>query len=381
MKTINKFLLVFLLVISPFCWAGALHHRIVIDAGSSGSRLHLFQYQVGAIIPDIKDVYSESVKPGLSSFADQPIAAGESLKKLLDHAKEELQKNGVDLNTVTVDVLATAGMRLLPESTQQTIYAEVKNYVHDHYSFSVGEVKTISGKMEGIYGWLDINYLSGNFQNHRPTLGSIDMGGASTQIVFVTTDSSKPEDELSLKIGEQSYLVFSKSFLGLGMDQALNTMLVDPAAMSCFPADYPVGQKEVGSFNLFACHKAYQNVIKLKQVAEQLPVIPEAQQFLGYSGIYYNYHFFEIEQTPDQASFESRISYVCSKPWDQLQREYPEIPTKYLSSYCASGVYIDTLLYSTYQLKKSQLIVADQIQQQPIDWTLGAVLYKLIQQN
>lgn len=366
------------LFLSSTLWAAAEQYTIIVDAGSTGSRLHLFQYQIDGKVPVIRDIFSESTKPGLSSFADTPSKAGPSLKKLLDDASLELQKNKVDPHTVKVNVLATAGMRLLPEERQEAIYHHVNHFISKHYPMTPGEIKTITGKMEGLYGWLDINYLLRSFDSTRDiTRGSIDMGGASTQLVFSTADTSKPEDEFKLSIGDNHYTVFSKSFLGLGLVQAFAEMNTSPLAPSCYPANYRINGTTPGNFSFSTCSSLYFNLINKQQVSQQ--ILPTANMdFIGYSGIYYTYNFFGVESTTNPETVMNQVQSVCTLPWDQLSREHADIPEKFLSSYCANGVYLSNLLYGIYQLQGRNLTVANQIYQQEIDWTLGALLYQLI---
>lgn len=360
---------------------GAAKYIIVVDAGSSGSRLHLFQYETTSSLPKIQDIFAESVKPGLSSFVSNPDASGASLKPALDDAVKTLQTAGVDPHAVQVNVLATAGMRLLTEAQQAAIYLGVTKYIQANYTFPIGDIKTISGKMEGLYGWLDINYLAQVFQfnqKNQPTAGSIDMGGASTQIAFAMPEnpSRLTTDEIALTINGQHYTVFSKSFLGLGQDQARNTMNSDAQAASCYPAGYAYAQNATGNFNFYNCQNIYSDVIAAQQVAQQVPST-KGQTFVAYSSVYYAYNFFQVDTTPQQSTVEAKIQQVCNTGWDQMKKDYPNQPEKYLSGYCANATYIDELLYNTYQLTGSQMTVLSKINGTEIDWPLGAVLYKL----
>jgi hypothetical protein len=359
-------------------FATPVHYAIFIDAGSTGSRLYLFQYKTGQPLPLIQDIYSESTKRGLSSFANNPRAAGESLKPLLDHVTQELQKKHLRPQAVPINILATAGMRLLPANKQEAIYQNINTYLNNHYTFALNKIATISGKMEGIYGWLDVNYLLKRFQSAQDsTQGSIDMGGASTQIAFSIPNSSRPEDELTLQVGGHRYLVFSKSFLGLGLDQAFSAMNQNPLAAHCYPDNYPLTPSVQGSSNFSSCSSLYTEIIHKKAVAEK--IVPVAnKQFIAYSGIYYIYNFFRVADSRSQATVERKIQSVCSKTWQELQQEYPQVPAKYLSSFCANGAYLSALLYNSYQIAGKNLIVANQLNQQEIDWTLGALLYQLI---
>lgn len=70
----------------------ALRYAIVIDAGSTGSRVHVFKFeQSAASLKLISDTF-EQLKPGLSSYADDPQKAAESLKPLMDTAVKTVQK-------------------------------------------------------------------------------------------------------------------------------------------------------------------------------------------------------------------------------------------------------------------------------------------------
>lgn len=356
------------------------HYAILIDAGSSSSKLHIYEFDKSTDMPTVKDMYSESVKPGISSFATDPENAGKSLKTLLDDAATFLKNNSANLETTKIDVLATAGMRLLPEDQQQAIYANITDYIQTNYSYSIGEIKTISSKMEGLYGWLDINYLLGNFQNQSDTVGNIDMGGASTEIAFETTDTSKPNDEVDFTLNNKHYIVFSKSFLGLGQDESRDSMLSQANANVCFPQDYPMSDGKVGNYNFASCSDLYLQLLKEKHVSKE--IIPTGTQtFVAHAGIYYTYNFFSSDTTPDRATFEYKLQNICNESWDQIQKDFPNISVSYLANYCADGTYESRLMYEAYKLPGSQLIISNQIGQTSIDWTLGAVLHGLIRKK
>jgi len=353
--------------------AFADNYKIIIDAGSTGSRLHLFQYQAEEKgVPVIKDIFSENVKPGLSSYKDKPKEAGNGLKILLNHVAEQLHNKQINPHDIEVNVLATAGMRLLDPAVQKQIYDNVKETVAA--DFKVGRVETIPGKEEALYGWLDINYLAKNFQNHTPTMGSIDMGGASTQIAFVTQETNKADDILSVTLDGVKYNVFGKSFLGLGQDQARDKINLQKEAGSCYPTGY--SSSVIGEFNFATCGSLFADLIEKNHVSEQ--ILPLGKQtFYAFSGAYYTYKFLEADQTPDQADVEKRILSICSKSWDQLTRDYPT--EKYLSTYCANAIYMGKLFYNTYQIGNAQLSVVGKVNGQDIDWTMGAMLYSLVQ--
>lgn len=354
-------------------------YTIIVDAGSSGSRLHLYKHNhaIRNNVPVIEDVFTEKTQPGLSSYANNPSAAGDSLKPLLDDAAKQLQTKHIPQVLVSVSVMGTAGMRLLPESTQQAIYADVRQFIKDNYAFRVDEVETISGKMEGVYGWLDINYLSHQFdQKNDTTYGSIDMGGASTEIAFSTLDTSKAADKVTINLGGKTYTVFSQSFLGLGEDQALASINANAQANTCYPINYSVNGS-IGNFNFPTCGTLYTNLITQYHIAEQMLPVP-SQTFIAYSGVTYVAQFLKVGEHFDQIPVETSIQTICYLSWEQIQAAYPGQSATYLSQYCADSVLMDKLFFDTYHLQTNQILVKKDINGTDIDWALGALLYRLI---
>ncbi|KAG0203194.1 Golgi apyrase [Mortierella sp. NVP41] len=171
-------------------WIKNRQFGIVIDAGSSGSRLHIYSWidrrhilqttphsQIAGILPTIEPgVESDSVhasdwttriEPGIADFKDRPADVGEHLEPLLEHALNIIPES--EISRTPIYVLATAGLRLLQDDIREQILANTCSYIRDNYTFQLGDcnthIKNISGEEEGIYGWVAINYLMGGFDN------------------------------------------------------------------------------------------------------------------------------------------------------------------------------------------------------------------------
>lgn len=374
-----KIIIIFI-VLTSTAYADSTRYLILVDAGSSGSRAHLIQYQASGRLPVLKEIYSVSNKEPLASFADHPEKAGVSLKNLLDQVQVYVNSHGLLSSDIPVSVMATAGMRLLPEAKQNAIYTAARTYLATNTGFPVKSMSTISGKAEALYGWINVNYLMGNFAANRSTVGTLDIGGASIEIAYVTTDESKPADMVKVELNEQTYHVFSKSFLGMGLDQARQMMNTNKNAASCYPQGYTMPGLGVGAFNYLQCRAIYTDLITTHQIKEQLAVIP-AQMFVGFSGIYYTFDFFRQPLKPTDNGLQSSINNICYQTWPQLKSNYPSVLEKFLAVDCADATYQELLVFHTYSIANGQLTITNQINQQDIDWTLGAALFELTQSD
>lgn len=60
----------------------------------------------------------------------------------------------------------------------------------------------------------------------KGTIGALDLGGASTQITFVTSEKEEnPDDAMNLTLYGQNYKLYTHSYLCYGQDQFLRKLL------------------------------------------------------------------------------------------------------------------------------------------------------------
>ena len=67
-------------------------YAVVFDAGSTGSRVHVVSFLESKGTLELQNDALQTLKPGLSSYADDPQAAAESLQPLLDFALKTVPK-------------------------------------------------------------------------------------------------------------------------------------------------------------------------------------------------------------------------------------------------------------------------------------------------
>lgn len=208
-----------------------VQYALTIDAGSTGSRIHVYKFQNCGPSPQLEYETFMAVQPGLSAYARDPTAAAASLDPLLKEAyrvvPESLRK------CTPVEVKATAGLRLLGSSESEAILDEVRNRLESNWDFVVPNEKAVEimdGKDEGVYAWITANYLAnkiGEGAQSEDTLAVMDLGGASTQIVFeprfpADSDQALAEGEhkYQLTFGGKDFTLYQHSYLGYGLMRA-----------------------------------------------------------------------------------------------------------------------------------------------------------------
>lgn len=121
----------------------------MIDAGSSGSRIHVYRFNYCKKTPEIEDEVFHQLQPGLSSNIDDPEKAAASLDKLMDVALSSVPKD--QHHCTPVAVKATAGLRLHREKSDAVLEA-VKRRLTKKYPFPLvpeDPVSIMDGKDEG----------------------------------------------------------------------------------------------------------------------------------------------------------------------------------------------------------------------------------------
>ena len=244
-------------------------YTAIVDAGSSGTRLSFFKVVPGnggyPIIDKIDPTF-ENDDDGINDFlngngsidAQKPLPVGcpgyvnlnqldveacviQPLLIQLDGAIDALNNSnpGLNLNQsqVKVELFATAGMRTEDErngggkKTEQILeyYNQMKTYVAQ-WGYGVDEFKTINGNSEeGVWTWVNLNdYYYNSFGGNttvspavQAPVGDFEVGGSSMQIAFPTgTTPSDAANVYPVSINGYTFNVYSKSFLGLGGDDA-----------------------------------------------------------------------------------------------------------------------------------------------------------------
>jgi Golgi nucleoside diphosphatase len=235
-------------------------HGLMIDAGSTGSRMHLYEweprvlrdsYEVQEAVsgrkisyPDTESRWTDRLRPGIASFASLPddqllVGIADYLSPLMDFAQTILREKQDDFDTFPIYLRATAGMRILSKLDRSRVLGAVRtlfsNTTYCPFYFQDEFARVLSGEEEAIFGWAGINFAMGNLVEESEGMGTVvspklsygalDMGGASTQISFYEPDEDIMANLFKLQIGQgKHWNLYAHSFLYYGINEARNRL-------------------------------------------------------------------------------------------------------------------------------------------------------------
>ncbi|KAK4725982.1 hypothetical protein R3W88_030899 [Solanum pinnatisectum] len=377
---------------------GSMKYAVIFDAGSSGSRVHVFCFDENLDLVPIGNELELFVqkKPGLSSFASDPVAAADSLLPLLKDAENVVPRN-LRSNT-PVRVGATAGLRQLEGDASDRILQAVRDFLKSKSSFKAkaDAVTVLDGNQEGAYQWVTINYLLGKLgKKYSDTVGVVDLGGGSVQMAYAISEAdaqkapkvSDGEDtyvqEMYLK--GTKYFLYVHSYLHYGL-LAARAEILKVSGESGSPcilgghhgtykyggAVYPASSTSQGS-SMSSCREVALKALKINE-----PVCTHMKCTFGgvwnggggdgQKNMFVASFFFDRAAEAGiinpslavakvrPADYESAANRVCATGLEGAKSEFPHVETDNLPYLCMDLVYQYTLLVDGFGLEPQQEI-------------------------
>jgi hypothetical protein len=380
----------------------AARHLAVIDAGSSGSRLHLYERTAAERSVAVKQLFEAKAGEALSSFERSPGDAGpRGIQPLLEQLLDRLARMNIERSAVHVHVLATAGMRRLAAdnpAAAQVIYQSVRHTLSSA-GVTAGRIETLSGHLEGVYAWVDVNDLSGALAGTPAgaTVAVIEVGGASAQLAY-SGEALAGAPVTAVRLNGRSHQVVSLTWLGLGQDEARRAML--DAARSRSNADeeqcYPDNRKAAGGLSAFDadgsrhlvtrgrfsfehCSRMYDAVIRPFDLPALATAIRQSRRpLVGLASVYFSLADWQVIGQP--GTLASTLSGQCEgedaygdKVIGFIRRD-PK--NRFAQTACANGTFIHALLFGPAGLRAdpAQVSAVARINGQPPSWARGFAL-------
>ncbi|KAK7853297.1 apyrase 2 [Quercus suber] len=364
-------------------------YAVIFDAGSSGSRVHVFCFDHNLQLVHIgKDLeLFKQLKPGLSAFANDPREAANSLQTLLDQAQAVVPK---DLRPKTpVRVGATAGLRALKGDASNQILQAVT-----------------------------INYLLGNLgKEYSNTVGVVDLGGGSVQMAYAISETdaanapkiSGGEDTYvkEMHLMGTKYYLYVHSYLHYGLLAARAEILKvsegssNPCILVGYHGSYKYGGTEYKAFassgsNMDECRRIVSNALKVNESTCKHMKCTFGGVWNGGGGdgqknLFVASFFFDRAAEAGfadpnlpiakvhPANFEEAAKRACETKLADAKRIYPLVDEANLPFLCMDLVYQYTLLVEGFGLDPWQEItLVKQVKYQDAlveaAWPLGSAI-------
>lgn len=403
-------------------------YGIVVDSGSSGSRIQIYKWpdpvyvkkhiSDDAILKSPPQIIQEAnwtkkTKPGISTYSKKTDAIwSEHFKDLIEFANDIIPKE--KHSDTPIFVLATAGMRLLSKSDQDKILKQTCLELKKNSGFFINNceenVQVIDGEIEGIYGWLGLNYLMGQMNGYEKnqeheSIGFMDMGGASTQIAFVPSSKEEVnkhrEDIARVTLRNvdgltQEWNVFVQTWLGFGANQARQRYLSQLINISKINTDIglnlndpcmPVGAelnhefdgqtyniKGIGNYDM--CIKTIYPLLLKNVPCKDTPCLfngvhgPklnfETDKFVGISEYWYTANdVFESGGEYNYRLFNEKVKEFCELDWSQIlsnseSGKYSNLdPDQFLKDACFKASWVINILHDGFELPRLDFEVKD----------------------
>ncbi|KAI7806954.1 ectonucleoside triphosphate diphosphohydrolase 3 [Triplophysa rosa] len=411
-----------------------LKYGIVLDAGSSRTTIYLYEWP--AEKENNTGVVTQTMKcqvegPGISDLRVDS-AKDKTTWESFNFCMSEITKAipAKQHSQTPVFLGATAGMRLLQQKNPErsnTILRDMRNYLMG-YPFNFRNASIMSGLEEGLYGWITVNYLMGNFlektlwdawvhPHGANTVGSLDLGGASTQIAFAIPDDAEGEDIIKVSLYGYEYNIYTHSFLCYGRNEAEKRALAKLSKESsnwsnvknpCYPAGYNITMlaEEIfgsectknqitskytptrqitfyGQSNPEQCKVLVRSIFDLTSCQEgencSFDGVSQPQlggDFMAYAGFYWAALSLNVTGSKSMETFNVNRMELCSNNWKTLKEKHVDKDI-HVKSFCFSANYVHTILADGYKFNADNwksLNFQKEVNKTSIAWSLGYML-------
>nr|DAD34507.1 TPA_asm: hypothetical protein HUJ06_005147 [Nelumbo nucifera] len=199
------------------------YFTVVLDCGSTGTRVNAYEWlnnitsnqDLPTLLHSLPDHSTKNplqrnacrdhcmqAEPALDSFLHNSSGIRAALETLLLWAQQQIPSE--KLGDTPLFLLATAGLRRLPNEDADWILENAETIIKEYpFLYTRSSIRVLNGKEEAYYGWVALNYKMGSLENSMkvPTLGVLDLGGSSLQVVMEIDESREDTHFFMSKLG------------------------------------------------------------------------------------------------------------------------------------------------------------------------------------
>ncbi|XWS49353.1 hypothetical protein CRYUN_Cryun13aG0156600 [Craigia yunnanensis] len=227
---------------------GASKFYVVLDCGSTGTRVYVYQASVDhrndGSLPIVMKSLTEGLsrkpssqsgraydrmetEPGFHKLVHNKSGLKAAINPLISWAEKQIPEHAH--KTTSLFLYATAGVRRLPSADSKWLLENAWSILkYSHFLCRREWVKIISGTEEAYFGWTALNYRTGMLGAipKKATFGALDLGGSSLQVTFENEHRQRNETNLNLRIGVVNHHLTAYSLSGYGLNDAFDKSVV-----------------------------------------------------------------------------------------------------------------------------------------------------------
>lgn len=388
-------------------------YMITLDAGSSGTRVHVYirdDNQASESNPALTAVSVNKHRPGLSdcahgTSAEMKQCASEHISQLLAKVSKGAVRDETKAKP-NVYLQATAGLRLLSEQVSHQLLEGAGEGIKAAGFGLPYPPRLITGTEEAMFAWLAVN-LAGEGTMKQPvgdgstpsTLGVMDLGGASTQIAFVVEGIPRSQHRIKLPKALGSHMLYAVSRLSFGLDEVFNAVADEathPCAILGGHANFHSCLNQVKAF-----FDDYETQTEIRNVE-----LPEGMQFVLLDNFYkamahvlfgigdeltgLDVEITSCESLPFACTHAYRPTprhiylageRICAASWSELRSlSKGAVQDSKLRKSCFAAAYSVTLLTNVYNIgfDERRLYIPDRMDGFDASWAFGAAAYQVL---
>jgi hypothetical protein len=313
-------------------------------------------------------------------------------------------------------------MRILNETNvtaATAIMESIRNFIKSYpFFFNPEQASIISGQVEGVSGWITINYLQ-NKLFPKSTLsqvmaavglygsnsmsGALDLGGASEQITFVPQNLPS-HGRVDLRLYGQNYTVYTHSYLCFGRNEANRQLLaslvkdsnykelvVNPCAQRGFVSNIPSSDvfKEPctppdrnlpntfqfsGFWNSSQCGAVIQSLFNASQFKGVYLPAPVGA-FYAFSGFADAAGYLNRTTPGDLGEWRDAADRICNYSWAEIvNMKFENDYLKNMSCFLAQYIYYNLVKGFNMSENSTQVQFQDDIDDTSLGWALGFMI-------
>lgn len=299
---------------------------------------------------------------------------------------------------------------------QEKLLSIVRNEIKKSKFLYMGDssARVITGKEEGLFSWIAINFLKNNLNNINPeeikeTIGTMDLGGSSLEITFVTDEKKKTDDFLNLNLFNTDYNLYSTCFEGYGYKSMYQNLFIDlilanngteknishPCLLRGFSENITynnVVYNFYGTGNFEECGKLTKKRVNKGDCKYEFcsldgvyqPVIKSGQKFFcvsGFTNVAITFGFEMENKFYSVRDFRDHIIKFCNYDWEEATKLYPVTLADDLKINCYEGNYVYNLLVDAFGIDENSvsLLFSKVVNNTKIStWAVGAMIYEML---